>query len=84
MPRFYMHVLNGDGWTRDKEGVELADLAAALGEALKGARDLMASEVQAGTLDLSALIAIGDERGREVHRLLFSDALTVTGLPGRG
>lgn len=81
MARFFMHVLDGDGWTHDQEGMELSDLAAAMSEALKGGRDLMAAQVLAGTLDLSHMIVVDDENGQEVHRLPFSEAVTVIGIP---
>jgi len=75
MPRFYMHVSNGHGFAEDEEGVELADEDAARDEALAGARDLMASELKKGELNLSSFIEVEDEAHRLLFTLHFSDAV---------
>jgi hypothetical protein len=36
MPRFYLHICNGNGFTEDEEGVELADEAAVRKAAIAG------------------------------------------------
>jgi len=42
MPVFFLHVREGDLWTRDIEGSTLHDLQAARDQAIKSARELMA------------------------------------------
>lgn len=68
MPRFYFHVCDGAGFVEDEEGRELPDQEAARAEAVKGARGLMADDLQRGTLALSSFVEVEDEN----HRLLFT------------
>ena len=75
MPRFYMHISNGNGFAEDDEGVELADVDAAREEALAGARDLMAKDLRKGEINLSSFIEVEDEAHRLLFTLHFSDAV---------
>jgi hypothetical protein len=79
MPRFYLHVCNGTGFLEDEEGVELSDVDAARAAAVAGARDLMASDVREGELDLASFIEVEDENHQWLFALLFLDALKVKG-----
>jgi len=45
MPRFFFNIRNGDDYIADPDGTELADLDAAVEEALTGARELL-SEIK--------------------------------------
>jgi Domain of unknown function (DUF6894) len=78
MPRFYFHVGNGNGFTEDEEGRELPDLESARAEAIRAARDIMASDVRSGALDLSSFIEIEDADHRLRHTLSFEDAVDLT------
>jgi len=77
MPRFYLHVCNGSGFVEDEEGVELADVAAARAEAIKGLRDLMAGDLRSGTLNMASFVEIEDERHQLVTTVTFLEAVQV-------
>ena len=77
MPRYFFHVCDGSGVTKDEEGLELSDVDAARREALRGARALMADEIQQGFLTLASLIDVDDEAGRQLFRIRFADAVEV-------
>ncbi len=78
MPRFFFHVCNGNGFTEDEEGRDLPDLDSARAEAIKGARSIMAEELQRGHLDLSSFIEIEDEAHNWLLTLTFQDAVRIT------
>ncbi len=78
MPRFFFHVCNGNGFTEDEEGRDLPDLDSARSEAIKGARSIMADELQRGHLDLSSFIEIEDEAHNWLLTLTFHDAVRIT------
>jgi tryptophanase len=80
MALFYTHVLQGQEWIRDLEGIQRRGLKQVEHEALEGARELLAADIKNGHLNLDGAIAVEDENGFEIHRLLFSDAVSVTGL----
>ncbi len=77
MPRFYLHLCDGDGLVEDEEGVELPDEAAARTAALASARDIMMDEVRSGTLDLTSSIKVEDEDGMLLFTLPFAEALVI-------
>lgn len=78
VPRYYMHVSNGHGFAEDHEGRDLPDDETAREEAVKGARDLMASEVREGQLDLSAFIEVEDETHKRLFTVTFAEAVKIT------
>lgn len=79
MPRYLFHVYNDDE-TTDCEGKELLNLRAARAVAVKGARAIMADEIQTiGLIDLNHWIEIEDEQG-EMTVVTFRDAVTVRNL----
>ena len=78
MPRYYFHVVDGTGVARDDEGLDLPDLAAARDLAVCGARDIIASEVRLGSLDLSWKIEVADAAGESVLTVLFSEVVRLT------
>jgi hypothetical protein len=78
MPRFFFHVCNGTGFVEDEEGRELADEQIARAEAIKGARSIMADDVQRGQLDLSSFIEVEDERHELLFTLSFGEVIDVT------
>lgn len=77
MPLYFFHVCNGDGYTPDEEGRELADEGAARSAALAGARDILAEEIRSGQLNPASFIKVEDSEHRHLFTLLFSDAYTV-------
>jgi hypothetical protein len=75
VPLFFFHLREGSFLTRDEEGRELPDRQAAHAVALMSARDIMCGEVMQGRVDLSDSIEVVDEKGAEVLRLAFSEAV---------
>jgi hypothetical protein len=81
MPLYYFHVCNGNGFTEDDEGQELPDLEAARAVAIRSARDIMASDIRDGTLDLSSFIEIEDKDSQLVRTIAFDEAVDVSKRP---
>jgi hypothetical protein len=75
MPRFHLHIRTPDGFIEDEEGLEFPDHAAAMVEAVSGARSLMSGEVAAGTICFDQSIEIHDAAGRHLSTVPFSDAV---------
>ena len=76
LPRYLFHVFDDDE-TLDDEGTILPDLDAARGEAVKGARSIMADELRTrGQSKLSDWVKIEDENG-EMTVVTFGDAVIV-------
>lgn len=78
MPRFYMHVCNGNGFVEDEEGRELPDAETARSEAIVAARDVMANDLRGGELDLSSFIEVEDENKELLFTVQFMDAVKIT------
>jgi hypothetical protein len=81
MPRFYLHVCNGNGFTEDSEGQDLPDVEAARALAITSARDIMADEMRGGMLNPASFIEVEDAERKLLFTVHFSDAYTVN-LPG--
>ena len=75
MPLYFFHICDGDGMTEDEEGRELAGVDAARAEAIRGARSLMAGDVQNGLLNLGSFIDVEDAEGKPLFTLHFSEAV---------
>jgi hypothetical protein len=75
MPRFHLHIRTPTGLIEDEEGLEFVDHAAAIVEAVRGARSLMIGELVGGTLCLDQSIEIHDAAGRHLTSVPFSDAV---------
>ena len=73
-----MHICNGNGFTEDEEGVELADGDAARTKAIESARDIMAADVQRGLLDLTSFIEVEDEDRKLLFTVTFEEVVKVT------
>ena len=82
MPRYYFHVFNGSGETRDDEGVELPDLEAARLEALWGIRSMLRDEIASGSIDFAGKIQITDRDNRHLLDVPFPAAVEVRNLRG--
>lgn len=78
MPRYFFHVFN-DVITLDKEGAELADLAAAREYAVESARALVCESVKHGHLNLDHRIEIADEADARKMTVTFREAFTIEG-----
>lgn len=76
MPQFFFHLYDDDV-SRDEEGIDLPDEAAARDKALECARDMACVEVLKGRLRLHHRIEVEDEAGRTVATLTFGDAVTL-------
>ena len=77
MPRFYLHICDGVGFVEDTEGHELPNVDAARLKAIEGARDLIASEVRDGVMNLSSFIEVEDEDHTHLFTLSFGEAVTI-------
>jgi len=76
MPRFYIHLRNGDHIEPDSDGVEFDDLQAARQEALQCAREILADAIRAAKTDILVdSFIITDFKGRELATVLLKDAL---------
>ena len=79
MPRYYMHLNDGNGSLEDDEGQELAGDDAAHSVAISAARDIIASDVREGRLDLASFVEVEDERHQPLFTIRFADAVRLTG-----
>lgn len=79
MARYFFDLYQCGTHTPDDEGHDLGGIDGARLHAVAGAREIMAAEVVSGSLCLSCYIVIEDHHRREVGRVLFKDALIVTG-----
>lgn len=84
MSRFYLHVCNGDGFTEDEEGRELASVADARKMAIYGLRGIMAEELKIGELNMASFIEIEDEDHELIMTVPFAEAVNVSHKPGGG
>ena len=75
MPNFFLNVRDGDHLTRDVEGTEFADLAAARAEALTAARDVLGDEIKNDQVQDNRQYEITDEAGQVLATVPLMDAL---------
>jgi hypothetical protein len=76
MPIFYFHVQSPDGEiTKDDEGIELDDVAAARDEALHAARDLLADAASRGLDVRKKSFVVTNAEGEQIASLDFGEAL---------
>ncbi len=76
MPRYFLPILLLDGTLiEDREGFDLPDLDAARREALAGAGEILAHAIRRGRDLLDEAILITDERGQELDRVAFVEAI---------
>jgi hypothetical protein len=75
MGRFYFHVYNRIGLTRDEEGSELPDLAAAREKARDGIRSILSEEVRHGSLDLRGRLEIANAASEVLAVVPFREAI---------
>lgn len=77
MARYYFHVYNGEGVTRDDEGVEFEEQMAAQGMAVDSIRSIVAEEARGGVIDLTGHIDVADQRGDILFTAEFSRAFNL-------
>lgn len=83
VPRYFLHICNGTGFVEDDEGLELPDREAARHAAMEGLRDITASELRAGQLNMASFIEIEDESGRHVMTIHFVEAVSISTRRGK-
>ncbi len=77
MPRYFFNVSNGHGFTRDEEGIDLQDQAAAQRMAMDSIRSIVAEEARKGSLDLDGYIDVLDSSATRLARIPFPDAFAL-------
>ena len=77
MTRYFLHLRDGVDQLLDEEGSDYPDTAALKKAVLHAARDTMSHEVLDGHLNLRPHIDAEDGAGAIVHRLDFTDAITL-------
>ncbi len=73
MLRVFIHIHNGNGFTPDEEGMEVADLAGARAKAEEGIRSIISEEARHGLLDLRGRAELTDETGQVLLVIPFRD-----------
>ena len=75
MPRFFFHVRDGADLSRDEEGQELADIAAARREAISTNREMLGERILHGGALNHRQIEIVDETGHVVDVVSAQEVL---------
>jgi predicted homoserine dehydrogenase-like protein len=78
MPRFYLHVCNGTGFTEDQDGLEFPGLEEAREAAIRGLREILAGELKEGQLNQASFVEIVNDAGELQSIVSFEDAVNVT------
>ena len=77
MAHYYFHVHNSTGVSRDDEGIDAPDFAAARSHAVAGIRSIIGEEAKTGRLDLRGYIEVNDERDETLLIIRFEEAFQV-------
>lgn len=77
MAHYFLHVRNGIGFTRDEEGEDFADLAAARARAAESVRSIVSEEAKTGRIDLRGEIEIVDSSDAIALVFSFGEAMEV-------
>ena len=75
MPIYFLHVFNRTGCSRDEEGMDLPDLAAAREAAVEGIRSILRDEVAHGMIDFEGRVEIEEEGGAVVMVVSYAEAV---------
>lgn len=76
MAHYYLNLINGHGFTPDREGEDFPDLDAAVERAKQGVRSILSDEIRsAGLINLRGRIDIADQEGSVLTTLPFGDAV---------
>ncbi|RYD55605.1 MAG: hypothetical protein EOP60_05970 [Sphingomonadales bacterium] len=85
MTHYFLHVRNGQGYTRDEEGQDFADLPAARAKAAESVRSIISEEARAGVIDLRGEIEIADAADVVALVYGFGEAIEILqGKPPQG
>jgi hypothetical protein len=79
VPKFYIHVQNGNGFEFDHDGMELADMESAKREALHAGADIIAQDLKGGCDAVNVTLFIEDDD----HTPLLTLPLTAAVNPAR-
>jgi hypothetical protein len=75
VPRFYLDVLDGDQVIEDPDGIDFANLEAAISEATAGARDLVAHGIMQNEDVSGQSFLMRDGQGETVATVPFRETL---------
>lgn len=78
MPRYFFHVRNQTSYTRDEDGVALADVGAARAQAADAAGEILTSELRDGNAGPVFEIHVDDATSRRVLTLHVSGTFSAT------
>ena len=81
MPLFFLHIIEGDEFIPDPEGIDRPDLAAVQKAALDGASALIADAVRKGERDYRGRLDVEDEHGNKVLTLTFACPVQIEAIP---
>ena len=77
MSVYFFHLRDGLEMLADPDGREIDHVDHIAGIALREARAIIGHEAAAGTIYLDKHIHVANESGAIMHRLSFSDAVTI-------
>jgi hypothetical protein len=77
MPRFYLHLRDGEKVFRDPTGIDVPDLQAAQQVVLDAARDFVADRLMEGKALGEQQCEIWDDKGRFFARILLREAFKI-------
>jgi len=75
MPKYYLHIRDGEQLITDKEGVELPSIVSAKGEAEEAAREILAAKVRSGDIIDGQEFEIHDAWGNKMLAVPFRSVL---------
>jgi hypothetical protein len=75
MPRFYLHIEDGDGLSRDGDGIDAPDYNAALRVSRRAAGQIVADALADGQNSTSFFLCLDDEEGARLLTLPVTAAI---------
>jgi hypothetical protein len=75
--KYFMHLRNSTDELLDPEGVDLKDLEAVRQNVMAAARDILASDLRNGVVDLRFRIDAENDLGAVVYTLPFTHAFSI-------
>jgi len=75
MPRYFLHIRDGERLIKDEEGVELPSIVSAKGEAEQAAREILATKVKSGDIIDGQEFEIYDAWGNHMINVPFKSVL---------
>lgn len=77
MPRFYLHLCNGNGFAEDETGQDYPTVADARVAAVVALRKALSDDVNAGNINVAAFIEIENEDRAHIETIHFADAVSL-------